>query len=73
MRAACARLRPRVELNGRLDRVSLVAGVAIVAMGVVFWLDQAGDVHLSLGLVGALLSAVLGVILLASGLDDDGR
>lgn len=44
-----------------------------MVMGVVLWLDQAGDVHLSPGLVGALLSAVLGVILLASGLDDDGR
>jgi hypothetical protein len=60
-------------LNGGFDRVSLIAGVAIVAMGAVLWLDQAGDVHLSLGLVGALLAAVIGVILLVSGLDDDGR
>jgi hypothetical protein len=59
-------------LNRRFDRVSLAAGLAVVAMGVVLWLDQAGDVHLSLGLVGALLAAVLGLILLVSGLDEDG-
>ena len=59
-------------MNDRIDRVSLVAGIAVIVMGALLGLDQAGDAHLSAGLIGALFAAVLGVILLASGLDDNG-
>ncbi|CAN5536948.1 hypothetical protein BH10ACT11_BH10ACT11_12660 [soil metagenome] len=60
-------------MNDRFDRVSRIAGVASVAMGAVLCLDQSGDVHLSPGLFGALIAAVLGLILLSSGLDEDGN
>lgn len=59
-------------MNRRFDRVSLAAGAAIVAMGAVLWLEEAGDLDLSANLVGALFAAVLGVIVLISGLDEDG-
>lgn len=60
-------------MRDRLDRVSLFGGFSLVAMGIVLWLDQSGEIDLSFGLVGAMLAAVVGLVLLLSGLDDDGR
>lgn len=60
-------------MKDRSDRVALFGGLALVATGAVLWLDQAGEIDLSLGLVAAIFAAVLGLVLLLSGLDDDGR
>jgi hypothetical protein len=55
----------------RVDRVSLAAGLAVIAMGALLWLDFEGTLDMTLGLFGALASAVVGVILVASGLGQD--
>jgi hypothetical protein len=59
-------------VNGRVDSVSLVAGLAIAAVGALLLLDQEGVVDLSLGLAGAIVAAAIGVILVASGLAEGG-
>lgn len=61
-------------MNRRVDSVSLVAGLAFVAVGALLLLDQEGVVELSLGIAGALIAAAVGAILIASGLGvgDDG-
>lgn len=51
-----------------LDRPSLVAGVVIVALGAVLLLDALGRIALTFAAVAPLTLAVLGAILLASGL-----
>jgi hypothetical protein len=56
----------------RVDSVSLVAGVAIVVVGVLLLLDQKDVVNLSLGLAAAIVAAAVGVILIASGLAEGG-
>jgi hypothetical protein len=55
-----------------LDRVSLVAGLAMIAVGVLLVLDQADAIELSPGIAGAALAAALGAILVTSGLADEG-
>lgn len=60
-------------MSDRVDGVSLVAGLALTVMGALLWLDQEGSIDLTLGLVGALASAVVGIVLVASGLSDDRR
>jgi hypothetical protein len=50
------------------DPVSLVSGIAVTALGVLLVLDQADAIELTFGWLGAALAAVLGVILLISGL-----
>jgi hypothetical protein len=57
----------------RLDRVSLTAGLAMMALGALLVLDQAEAIDLSPGIAGAAVTAALGVILIASGLADEGR
>lgn len=57
----------------RLDRVSLTAGLAMMALGALLVLDQAEAIDLSPGIAGAAVAAALGVILIASGLADEGR
>jgi hypothetical protein len=52
----------------RPDTPSLVAGVAILIFGAVLLLDRAGTLELSLGALAPLICAVVGAILLASGL-----
>ena len=59
-------------MNHRVDNVSLVAGLAVAAVGVLLLLDQESVVDLSLGVVGAITAAVIGVILIASGLAEGG-
>jgi hypothetical protein len=55
------------------DRVSLVAGLAMMAVGALLVLDQADAIELSPGIAGAALATAVGVILVASGLADDRR
>ncbi len=50
------------------DPVSLVSGIAVTALGVLLVLDQADAIELTFGWLGAALAAVLGVILVISGL-----
>jgi hypothetical protein len=50
------------------DRVSLVAGLALVVLGVVLLLDSAGALHLTFGAMAPIAFAAVGAILLASGL-----
>ena len=60
-------------MRERLDVVSLSAGLGLIAVGGLLLLDQAGSVELTVGLVGALMAALIGTILLLSGLNDDER
>jgi hypothetical protein len=59
-------------LSRRVDTVSLVAGLAIIAVGALLLLDQEDVIDLSLGIAGAAVAAALGVILIASGLAEGG-
>ena len=52
----------------RPDGPSLVAGLAIALLGAVLLLDHAGVLDLRFAALGPLVCAVLGAILLASGL-----
>ena len=58
-------------MTGRADTVSLVAGLAVAGLGALLWLDQEGTLDLTLTLFAALASAVVGVILVASGLANE--
>lgn len=51
-----------------IDGPSLVAGLALAAFGVVLLLDGTGSLELRFGSVAPLGFAVVGAILLASGL-----
>jgi uncharacterized protein (DUF697 family) len=57
----------------RVDSVSFVSGLAIIAVGALLLLDQEGVVELSLGVAGAIIAAAIGVILIASGLAEGGN
>jgi hypothetical protein len=50
------------------DPVSLISGIAVTALGLLLVLDQADAIELTFGWLGAALAAVLGVILVISGL-----
>jgi hypothetical protein len=52
----------------RLDIVSLVAGVAIAALGIAVLLDRTGVVDMGFAELAPIALAVMGAILLASGL-----
>jgi hypothetical protein len=54
--------------KGRPDTPSLVAGLAIVLFGAVLLLDRAGTIDMRLGAFAPLACALIGAILLASGL-----
>jgi peptidoglycan/LPS O-acetylase OafA/YrhL len=54
----------------RRDDVSLAAGIGVVALGVLLLLDQAGALELTFGWLGAIVAAVVGTVLLVSGLRD---
>jgi hypothetical protein len=56
-----------------VDRISFTAGLAVLVMGVLLLLDQEDALELTLGVFGAILAAVIGTILLVSGLDDGDR
>jgi hypothetical protein len=53
----------------RLDRLSLVAGVAITLAGTILLLDRLDAIDLDLGYGMPLLIAVVGAILLTAGLE----
>ena len=55
-------------MSRSLDRVSLTAGLVIIGLGGLLLLDQEDVIDLTLGLVGALVAAMIGAILLVSGL-----
>lgn len=54
-----------------VDIVSLASGIAICVLGIVLLLDQDGSLDLGFNLLAALVAAVLGTILLISGLNND--
>jgi hypothetical protein len=60
-------------VSKRVDTVSLIAGLALVATGTLLLLDQEDVIDLSLGIAGAVVAAVIGVILIASGLVEAGN
>lgn len=53
-----------------MRRPTLAAGVGIVALGVWILLDADGSVGLSFEALGPALAALVGLVLLASGLED---
>ena len=53
----------------RLDRTSLVAGVAIAVTGIVLLLDRLRALDLHFDYAGPLLLAAVGAILLTAGLE----
>ncbi|HEV2812401.1 MAG TPA: DUF5668 domain-containing protein [Solirubrobacteraceae bacterium] len=52
----------------QIDRFSLVAGVVLLVFGVVLLLDRSGTLRLTFATMAPMAFAVVGVILLASGL-----
>jgi hypothetical protein len=58
-------------MSGRpFDRVSLAAGLGIGALGVLLMLDDQDVIALGFGWLGAATAAVLGTILLVTGLEE---
>jgi hypothetical protein len=57
-------------MSAHPDVASLATGIAVMVLGGLLLLDQSGELELSLGLVGAMLAAVVGVALLLAGLTD---
>ena len=53
----------------KLDRVSLVAGIALSLLGALLLLDHAGAIDLRFDYAAPAVLAAAGVILLVSGLD----
>jgi hypothetical protein len=53
----------------RVDRTSLVAGLAVTLAGAILLLDRLDAIDLDLGYGMPLLIAVVGAILLAAGLE----
>ena len=60
-------------MRRRLDRVSLVAGLAIGGLGVLLLLDRTGVIELRFGYGLPALLACVGAILLAAGLEGPRR
>jgi hypothetical protein len=52
----------------RFDAPVLVAGLVVVAFGVVLLLDAGGQIHLTFAALGPLAAAAVGATLVASGL-----
>ena len=52
----------------RPDRLLLVAGCVLAAFGVVLLLDRIGTIELSFGSMAPMAFAVVGAVLLATGL-----
>ena len=57
-----------MRFGGRPDIPSLVAGLALLALGVVLLLDSLGTIHASFANIAPIVCAALGAILVASGL-----
>lgn len=60
-------------MRRRVDRVTLVAGLAIGGLGVVLLLDRTGVIELGLAYGVPALLACLGAVLLAAGLEGPRR
>jgi hypothetical protein len=60
-------------MNRRVDRLSLVAGLAICGLGVVLLLDSTGVIDLRFRYAGPAVLACVGAILLAAGLEGPRR
>lgn len=60
-------------MTRRLDVPSLVAGLALIAVGTVLLLDRTGALDLSFDALWPMLAAAAGVALLASGIDERRR
>jgi hypothetical protein len=58
-------------VKARTDLVSLGSGLGLIAVGGLLLLDQSGSIELTIGLAAALMAALIGMILLLSGLSDD--
>jgi hypothetical protein len=56
----------------KVDQVSLVSGTAIVVLGVLVLVDSADAIEVSGGWGAVVLTGILGVIFLISGLMDRG-
>jgi hypothetical protein len=50
------------------DPTSLVAGIAVLALGVLLLLDASGTLELRFGVLAPVACAAMGAILLASGM-----
>jgi hypothetical protein len=50
------------------DPTSLVAGIAVLALGVLLLLDASGKLELRFGVLAPVACAAMGAILLASGM-----
>jgi hypothetical protein len=60
-------------VNGRrLDPLSLVAGLALIAFGIVLLLERTGALQLQFSTMAPMAFAVVGAILLTSGLSRRG-
>jgi len=57
-------------MRRRIDVPSLVAGLAVVLLGVLLLLDRAGTLDLEFGWFLPAVAATVGAILLATGLAD---
>jgi hypothetical protein len=58
-------------VRDRFDVVSLGSGLGLITVGGLLLLDQSGSIELTIGLAAALMAALIGMILLLSGLTDD--
>ena len=56
----------------RIDAPALVAGLVVIAFGVVLLLDAGGQIHLTFAALGPLAAATVGATLVASGLSRRG-
>lgn len=59
--------------RGRLDLASLVAGLALIAIGLFLLLDRTGALDVRFGALWPMLAGAVGAILLAAGMDDRRR
>ena len=57
----------------RLDLTSLVAGLLLIAVGVILLLDRLGSLDIGFNALFPILAATIGAVLLAWGLDDERR
>ena len=57
-----------MRFGRRPDIPSLVAGLALLALGVVLLLDSQGTIHASFATIAPVVCAAVGAILVASGL-----
>jgi hypothetical protein len=55
-----------------LDRVALVAGLLVAAVGVLLLLDAGGTLDLTLAAIGPIVAFVCGAVLLTLGLSRSG-